>query len=90
MGLGRVLMAQGKPQEAIKYLRMAVPTDPLNGEAHSRLGTAYRTLQMTDEAQKELKLFDEIKKTKDQVKQLYRQMNREPKPDPAEASLPAN
>ncbi len=45
---------------------------------------------MTDEAQKELKLFDEIKKTKDQVKQLYRQMNREPKPDPAEASLPAN
>ncbi len=34
MGLGRVLMAQGKPQEAIKYLRMAVSADPLNGEAH--------------------------------------------------------
>ena len=90
MGLARVLMAQGKPEEAIKYLRTAVSADPLNGEAHYRLGTAYRTLQMIDEAHKELKLFDEIKKTKDQVKQLYREMNREPKPDPDEASIPAN
>ena len=90
MGFARVLIAQGKPQEAIKYLRTAVSADPLNGEAHYRLGNAYRILQLPDEAQKELKLFDEIKKTKDQVRQLYRQMNREPKPDPDEASLPAN
>ena len=90
MGLARVLMAKGKPQEAIKYLRTAVSADPLNGEAHYRLGSALHMLQMTDEAQKELKLFDEIKKTKDQVKLLYRQMNREPKLDPDEASLPAN
>jgi tetratricopeptide (TPR) repeat protein len=80
MGLARVLMDKDKPQEALPYLRAAIAADPLNGEAHYRLGTAYRMLEMPDEAQKELKLFQEIKKTKDQVRALYRQMNRTPKP----------
>jgi hypothetical protein len=34
---------------------------------------------MDDQAQKEMHLFQEIKKTKDQVKDLYRQMNIKPK-----------
>ena len=80
MGLARVLMDKEKPQEALPYLRATIAADPLNGEAHYRLGTAYRMLQMPDEAQKEITLFQEIKKTKDQVKALYRQMNRAPKP----------
>jgi hypothetical protein len=35
---------------------------------------------MTEQANKELQLFQEIKKTKDQVEALYHQMNRQPKP----------
>jgi Tfp pilus assembly protein PilF len=81
MGLAKLLM-QEKPQEAIKYLRMAVQSDPLNGSAHYQLAQAYRRLQMTDMAQKELHLFQEIKKTKDQVEAMYRQMNRQPKREP--------
>lgn len=79
LGLARLLMMQQKPQEAIKYLQDAIRIDPLNSEAHYRLASGYRRLQMDDRAQKEMHLFQEIKKTKDQVKDLYHQMNIKPK-----------
>src|SRR5882724_454904 len=75
-GMGKLLMTMQKPQEAIQYLRKAVQSDPLNEASHYRLGLAYRKVHMPDEAQKELKLFQDIKQTKDQVKELYRQMNK--------------
>jgi tetratricopeptide (TPR) repeat protein len=79
LGLARVLMMQQKPEAAVKYLRAAIEADPLNSEAHYRLASAYRRLQMDDQAQKEMHLFQEIKKTKDQVRELYHQMNIKPK-----------
>jgi tetratricopeptide (TPR) repeat protein len=78
IGLGRLLTDREKPQEAAKYLRMAVQSDPLNGEAHYRLASVCRTLGLTDEAAKELRLFQEIKQTKEGLKELYRQMNKKP------------
>ena len=81
MGLAKVLMMQEKPQEAVKYLRLAVQSDPLNGSAHYQLGRAYKRLQMTDAAQKEMRLYQEIRKTKDQVQSLYHQMNRRTQPE---------
>jgi tetratricopeptide (TPR) repeat protein len=79
LGLARLLMIQQKPQDAISYLRAAIQSDPLNNEAHYRLASAYRHLRMDDQAQKEMNLFQEIKKTKDQVEELYHQMNIHPK-----------
>lgn len=79
LGLGGILMTIEKPQEARKYLEMAVQSDPLNGEARYRLAQAYQRLQMPEEAQKQMHLFQEIKKTKDQVRSLYRQMNKQSK-----------
>ena len=76
MGLGKLLAIMDKPQEAMKFLRMAVQSDPLNGEAHYRLATLCRKLELKDEADKELRLFQEIKKTKERVRELYRQMNK--------------
>jgi tetratricopeptide (TPR) repeat protein len=79
LGLARLLMIQQKPQEAVNYLLAAIQSDPLNSEAHYRLASAYQRLHLDDKAQKEMLLFQEIKKTKDQVKQLYHQMNIRPK-----------
>jgi tetratricopeptide (TPR) repeat protein len=78
LGMGKVLMSLGNPQGARKYLEQAVKSDPLNSTAHYRLALAYRRLQMAEAAQKEMKLFDEIKKTMEQVRALYRQMNSQP------------
>lgn len=78
IGLATLAMPD-KPQEAIKYLRLALQSDPLNGSAHYRLARAYILVGMTDESQKELQLFGEIKQMKDQVEALYYEMNRRPK-----------
>jgi tetratricopeptide (TPR) repeat protein len=76
MGMGKLLSSMGKPEEAIKYQRMAVQADPLSAEAHYRLATTCRKLQLIEEADKEIRLFQEVKQAKDRVKELYRQMNR--------------
>jgi Tfp pilus assembly protein PilF len=82
--MGQVLMTLNKMPEARKYLEMAVKSDPLNEAAHYRLSTVYRRLQMPDDAEREGHLFNEIKKTKDQVEKLYQQMNVKPKKSPDE------
>lgn len=79
MGLAELFIPE-KPQEAVRYLRMAVQADPLNGSAHYQLAQAYRRLNMGEMAQKEMHLFEEIKSAKDRVEELYHQMNRQPKP----------
>jgi tetratricopeptide (TPR) repeat protein len=78
LGLGRVLMTMEKPHEARKYVEMAVHGDPLNAAAHYRLAQIYKRLLMASEAEKEMHMFQEVKKTKEQVRGLYRQMNRRP------------
>ncbi len=83
LGLGRLLMTGEQFQEAAKYLRMAVQSDPLNGEAHYRLASALKKLQLQEEAAREFKLFQEIKAAKANLKELYRQMNKNP-PAPEE------
>jgi tetratricopeptide (TPR) repeat protein len=78
IGMGRVLTLLGKPADALKYLRLAVQADPLNTEAHYRLIIVYRKLNLTDEAAKEAKLFEEVKQAKQQVTDIYREMNKRP------------
>jgi predicted Zn-dependent protease len=79
MGMGKLLALMGKPEEAVKYLRMAVQSDPLNSEAHYRLAVNCRRLGLAEEGEKEMKLFQDIKQVKDHVRTLYRQMNKTPK-----------
>ncbi len=78
VGLGRLLASAGKPEEAATYLRMAVQSDPLNGEAHYRLASVYRRLELKDESEREFHLFQEIKAAKDRLMELYTQMNKKP------------
>jgi tetratricopeptide (TPR) repeat protein len=78
LGLGKALADQGQPQEAVKYLRMAVASDPMNASAHYRLARVCRALNLDDEARKQTQFYQEIRAAKDHVAQLYRQMNRRP------------
>ena len=84
LGLATLAMKEN-PQQAVKYLRLAVQSDPLNASAHYQLAQAYQRLQMTELAEKELHLSQEIRRTKDQVEALYHQMNRYTKPETDEA-----
>jgi tetratricopeptide (TPR) repeat protein len=79
LGLATALADQGQPEEALLYSRSAVKTDPMNANAHYRLARVCRTLHLADEERQQMKLFEEIRATKDRIAQLYRQMNRRPK-----------
>ncbi len=87
LGLGRLLAAMEKPQQALKYLRMAVQSDPLNDEAHYRLATVSRSLNLTEESDKEFRLFREIKESREHLRALYGQMNMKP-PGRQEEEIP--
>jgi len=78
IGLGRILADREKLPEALQYLRVAVQSDPLNDEAHYRLASVYRRLQLKDESEKEFRLFQEIKQARERMDALYFQMNRKP------------
>jgi tetratricopeptide (TPR) repeat protein len=81
LGLGRVLLIMDQPQGARKYLQMAVQSDPLNSSAHYQLALADRKLGLAEEAHKEVRLTDEIRRAKDNVGLLYQQMHQQARPE---------
>jgi predicted Zn-dependent protease len=86
LGLAGLLVEQKKPQEALPYLRSAVQADPMNASAHYRLARVCHVLHLTEEEQKEIKLYKEIHATKERIAQLYQQMNRRPEAQDAGAT----
>ena len=86
LGIAATLADQGKPEEALPYLRSAVQADPMNANAHYRLARVCHALHLADEERQQMKLFEEMRATKDRIAQLYRQMNR--RPDQADDVLP--
>lgn len=80
MGLAELLQRQGKPEQAVAYLRMAVRSDPFNAETHYKLAQVDRQLNLEEDQKKEIKLYLEIRDSRDKVKQLYHEMNSQPPP----------
>ena len=87
LGLAELLTRQDKPEEAAKYLRLAVASDPLNPEAHYKLSQVDKQLHLQDEQKKELQLYVDIRASKDKIQHLYQQMKPEnPSANPTPAS----
>lgn len=59
-GLGRVLLKQNKPAEALSYLRRAVVAGPDNAQAHEELAKAYSSLGQIEPAQREMERAIEL------------------------------
>ena len=74
IGLADLLRVQNKPEEAAKYLRMAVASDPLNADAHYKLSQLDKQLHLEAEQKKELQLYLDIRASKDKIQHLYQQM----------------
>ncbi|MGH9405691.1 MAG: tetratricopeptide repeat protein [Terriglobia bacterium] len=79
LGLGEVLLTLARPEQALEHLRIAARSDPLNSAAHYRLAIAYRSLGRTAEAQKEMRLFEQIKTSTEGVRRLYREIGQQVK-----------
>jgi tetratricopeptide (TPR) repeat protein len=76
IGLGRVLLKQNQPAEALPYLRQAVELGPAVAEAHEELGKAYSSLNQLAAAQKEIEkaieLAPKVARLHFMLGQLYR------------------
>lgn len=77
---------QGNAAEAAKFYRLAIQNDPMDPEPHYKLALLDRNLHRPDEEKAEMKLFLDLKKTRDSVRDLYREMNPKLAPTPG---LPA-
>jgi septal ring factor EnvC (AmiA/AmiB activator) len=60
----------------------------MNANAHYRLARVCHALHLANEERQQMKLFEEMRATKDRIAQLYRQMNRRPdQPDDVPADV---
>lgn len=75
--LGRVLLKQNKPKEALPYLQRAVLRGPGVAQAHEELARAYASLRRLEAAQKELEtaiaLAPKVARLHFTLGQLYRE-----------------
>ena len=76
LGLGRVLLKQNRPAEALPYLRQAVQMEPAVADAHEELGKAYSALNDLPAAQQEvekaIELAPKVARLHFMLGQLYR------------------
>ncbi len=74
MGIATILEQRGENQQALAYLRKAVKEDPFSTKSNYKLFLLYKKMHMADAANRQLKLFINVRATKDKVKSVYREM----------------
>lgn len=78
IALGKAWTAQGQPERALMHLEKAVRIDPENEVAHYRLALAFRKLGKSQEADRELALFKQLRDASSAIGVIYRQVQRNP------------
>jgi len=63
--MGKVLEKKGEPALAVRSLQRAISMDPNNSISHHLLGQAYRDLGRTEDAERELKLAEQLQSRED-------------------------
>ena len=63
--MGKVLQKKGEPALAVRALQRAISMDPNNAIPHHLLGQAYRDLGRTEDAERELKIAEQLQSRDD-------------------------
>ena len=90
VGLAKVCMSRNDTQKAEVLLRHALDLDPTNATAHYRLGTVYRQTGRTADAKRELEDYQKYRKMKEKLRDVYRDLHREPVKDENDDPSSAN
>jgi tetratricopeptide (TPR) repeat protein len=75
LGMGKVLIRMGKNQEALDHLREAARLDPVDSSAHYLLAQTYRRLGQMPDADREIKLFEGLEKSRNKIHEVYQEMH---------------
>src|SRR5579875_1647679 len=77
-GLAKALIGTNESKQALPYLEKSIRLDPTNASAHFRLATLYRQEGREQEARQQLVIFQRLRKLKDKLSDLYKQMRMQP------------
>jgi Flp pilus assembly protein TadD len=61
--MGKVLEKKGEPELAVRALQRAMRMDPNNSTTHHLLGQAYRDMGKNEDAERELKIAQQLQET---------------------------
>jgi Flp pilus assembly protein TadD len=75
LGMGKVLIRMGKNQEAVTQLREAARLDPVDSTPHYLLAQTYRRLGQKEDAEREIKIFEDLEDTKKKIHEVYGEMH---------------
>lgn len=78
-GLAKTLIAMNENAKALPILEHAVQLEPSDAPAHYRLSTLYRLEGRSEDAKRELAQFQKYKQLKEKLRDLYREMQIQPK-----------
>jgi tetratricopeptide (TPR) repeat protein len=81
VGMAKVLIAMSQPEKAQALLERAVKVEPFDAVIRYHLAMVYRDLGRTADSRRELAEVQRLKDLKEKLKQTYREMRLQPKPD---------
>jgi tetratricopeptide (TPR) repeat protein len=87
LGLGKVLTSMGQRDKAEPLMEKAVRLDPSDPVAHFRLGSLYRQMGRPEDARRELAEFQRLKRMKEGMKELYKEMRLQTGPEEVETDI---
>lgn len=79
LGLAKTLMEMNQPDKALPLVEQAVQLDPTNATAHYRLAILDRRAGRTDEARRQLQLYQQYKDAKEKLRALYKDLLIQPR-----------
>ena len=88
LDLGKILVSMDQPAKAAPLFERAVRLEPFDAVAHFRLGTVYRQLGRSEDSRRELAEFQRLKQMKDQLREIYKEMRLQTRPEQVDADVP--
>ncbi|MGC2403666.1 MAG: tetratricopeptide repeat protein [Acidobacteriaceae bacterium] len=77
-GMAKLLIAKDEQAKALPILEHAVQLEPTNAAAHFRLGTLYREIGRTADAQREVEEYKRYKLMKEKLEAVFKEMQIHP------------
>ena len=74
LGMAKALIGMDQPDKALPLLEASAQLEPTNATVHYRLATLYRKIGRTDDAKREVELYQKYKGMKDKLRAVYKEL----------------
>jgi Flp pilus assembly protein TadD len=78
LGLAKVLLEMNQQDKALPLLEASAQLEPTNATVHYRLSTLYRKMGRTDDARREVELYQKYKDMKEKLRGVYKELQIQP------------